>query len=68
MTCHCVEGWICEAHPDRGWPHEDCLGPGMNCRNPDCPWWIGTKPAALSPPEWTDVVTTEGARKDEKPS
>ena len=28
----CVEGWVCEAHPDLGWPHGDCPGPGMPCR------------------------------------
>ena len=20
---------VCEAHPDREWPHDDCPGPGM---------------------------------------
>jgi hypothetical protein len=34
--CYCVEGWICEQHPDRGWPHEDCAGPGMPCEDPAC--------------------------------
>ena len=28
----CAGGWICEAHPDRPWPHGDCAGPGMPCR------------------------------------
>src|SRR3990167_6498238 len=23
------DGWICETHPEREWPHEDCAGPGM---------------------------------------
>jgi hypothetical protein len=23
--------WICEQHPDQGWPHDDCAGPGMPC-------------------------------------
>jgi hypothetical protein len=27
----CNEGWICEAHPELGWPHGDCPGPGMPC-------------------------------------
>ena len=22
-------GWVCEQHPDREWPHDDCAGPGM---------------------------------------
>src|SRR5688572_3433009 len=31
QLCFCNEGWICEAHRDRGWPHDDCAGPGMPC-------------------------------------
>ena len=23
--------WICEQHPDRPWPHDDCHGPGDPC-------------------------------------
>jgi hypothetical protein len=30
-VCFCNEGWICEAHRDLGWPHDDCAGPGMPC-------------------------------------
>lgn len=30
----CVEGWVCEAHPWLGWPHDDCAGPGMPCSQP----------------------------------
>jgi hypothetical protein len=26
VTCHCAEGWICEAHPKRPWPDDDCPG------------------------------------------
>ena len=26
-------GWMCEQHPGRPWPHDDCAGPGM-------PWMI----------------------------
>lgn len=22
-------GWVCEQHPDREFPHDDCAGPGM---------------------------------------
>jgi hypothetical protein len=22
-------GLVCEQHPDREWPHDDCAGPGM---------------------------------------
>lgn len=21
--------WVCEQHPDKPWPHDDCPGPGM---------------------------------------
>lgn len=28
------EAWMCEKHSDRGWPHDECVGPGMPC--PDC--------------------------------
>jgi hypothetical protein len=61
--CHCVEGWVCEAHADRGWPHDDCSGPGEQCRNPDCPWWAGPAPAALNTDDWTDVVSVTGQTK-----
>jgi hypothetical protein len=33
---YCAEGWICETHPDRPWPHDDCAGPGMPCLDPHC--------------------------------
>ena len=42
IRCYsCREGWICEAHPDFGWPHidgtgNDCPGPGMPCENKEC--------------------------------
>ena len=39
LTCgKCDEGWICEAHPDRPWPHDDCAGPGIPCDVPTCPY------------------------------
>lgn len=28
---HCKEGWVCEAHPEKGWPHDACAGPGKPC-------------------------------------
>ena len=31
QLCPCNEGWIGEPHPDHGWPHDDCAGPGMPC-------------------------------------
>jgi hypothetical protein len=24
-----TDGWICERHPEREFPHDDCNGPGM---------------------------------------
>jgi hypothetical protein len=24
--------WLCEEHPTRGWPHDDCPGPGFPCK------------------------------------
>jgi hypothetical protein len=23
--------WVCEEHPERVWPHEECAGPGVPC-------------------------------------
>jgi hypothetical protein len=60
MSCYCAEGWICEAHPERPWPHDDCSGPGMQCLNPDCPWWRGPRPAALDTSDWTDATRRDG--------
>jgi hypothetical protein len=41
MGCQCLDGWICEAHPERGGPHDNCPGPGTACDNPNCPIdWI----------------------------
>ena len=28
----CDQGWVCEQHPNREWPHNACAGPGMPCR------------------------------------
>jgi len=35
-TCHCQDGWICDTHRDRPWPHDVCYGPGTLCVNPRC--------------------------------
>src|SRR4029453_13802406 len=24
VPCHCADGWICEAHPHKPWPHDEC--------------------------------------------
>jgi hypothetical protein len=30
--CKCDGGgWVCEQHPEREWPHDDCAGPGEPC-------------------------------------
>src|SRR5438445_13715732 len=54
--CHCEAGWICEAHPDRPWPHDDCAGPGVPCATAACPWWRGPAPAALNTDDWTNLT------------
>jgi hypothetical protein len=33
---HCGDGWVCETHPDKPFPHDDCPGPGMPCLDPTC--------------------------------
>jgi hypothetical protein len=38
MPCSCNHGWRCEEHPDRGWPHDDCPGPGIPCEAAHCPY------------------------------
>src|SRR5687767_7684065 len=43
--------WICEAHPDRPWPHNGCAGPGEPC--PRCN--RGARPDMG--PEWTSVIS-----------
>ncbi len=31
-SCHrCLDGWLCEQHPEKPWPHDDCAGPGVPC-------------------------------------
>lgn len=32
---NCLDGWVCEVHPDQAWPHEDCDGAGMLCSQPE---------------------------------
>ena len=41
LTCgKCDNGWICEEHPERPWPHDDCGRPGVRCENPECDFSI----------------------------
>ena len=65
--------WICEAHPDQPWPHDDqtapkgtCPGPGMQCNDPDCPWWQGASPAALDTSDFIIFSSTRDSRAPEK--
>ena len=32
----CVDGWRCEIHSKLGWPHNDCIGPGIPCLDVGC--------------------------------
>jgi hypothetical protein len=61
--CHCEAGWICEAHPDRPWPHDDCAGPGAPCAMAGCPWWRGPAPAAVNTDDWTDLTSSRRLRQ-----
>jgi hypothetical protein len=44
------EGWLCEQHPERAWPHDDCAGPGMPCT---------CNPGAALPDGFTVVMTAK---------
>ena len=33
MTNADLNEWICEEHPLKPWPHDDCAGPGMPAGN-----------------------------------
>lgn len=68
LTCRCEQGWVCEEHEDRPWPHDDCLGPGMRCPDPRCPWWQGPKPAALDSSDWDDAMRRDGTKGQRPPS
>ena len=28
----CADGWQCEQHEHRPWPHDECGGPGIPCK------------------------------------
>jgi hypothetical protein len=51
-TCPRCENlfWICEQHPDRPWPHDDCHGPGDPC--PRC---NGGDPPRM-PPDFVSLM------------
>ena len=51
----CVNGWACEGHPEKPWPHDECEGPGVPCRAEGCaesricPWCGAIRVDALPP-------------------
>jgi hypothetical protein len=52
MKSHvCHNGWICEAHPEQGRPHDDCAGPGIPCPRCQPDTSTGAERARLSP-DW----------------
>lgn len=55
LRCH-GERWVCEAHPDRPWPHDDCPGPGDPC--PAC---NSGEPPEM-PPGFHSYLTTPKAK------
>jgi len=61
MSCRCAEGWICEAHPDQPWPHQDCAGPGE-----PCPVCNTTDPPRL-PYEWVSLLAADDDEIAERP-
>lgn len=54
-TCpRCLgERWVCEAHPDRVWPHDDCHGAGEPC--PIC----NTVEPPRMPPGYVSIVSVD---------
>ena len=49
------DGWMCEQHPGREWPHDDCAGPGM-------PWCVEGKAAVTA---FVSPEAEGSARSDE---
>lgn len=50
------EQWICECHPDKSWPHDDCPGPGMLKE------FLGSKKKITE----SDIVKKIQARREEE--
>jgi hypothetical protein len=48
----CEDGWICEQHPEKGWPHDDCPGPRAPCLV--CQW-----PDGLPANRWRSIVSSD---------
>jgi hypothetical protein len=34
--CSCLNGWVCEDHPNQPWGHRGCQAAGELCTNPQC--------------------------------
>jgi hypothetical protein len=34
--CPCLNGWVCEDHPNKPWNHKGCGAAGELCKNPQC--------------------------------
>jgi hypothetical protein len=49
FRCRCNRGWICQRHPDTPFLHGHCSGPGIPCRQRECPYWQGPRPLAREP-------------------
>jgi hypothetical protein len=64
MPCHCLQGFVCEEHPDQPEGHDGCDWPGTQCRNPECPYWQGNRPSALDLSRF-DVVIASTRDSDE---
>jgi hypothetical protein len=49
--CVCSRGWICAAHRDQPFPHDNCTSAGRRCLSAICPYWQyisgASKPLAL---------------------
>lgn len=60
----CFDGWICEAHPERGFPHDDCPGPGMPCQVRDCTLFVENWNSLVPLPGIPDCYIFESQRLD----
>ncbi len=71
--CREGEGWICEQHPNRHFPHDGCNGPGMPCVNgcnpldpvskkPSCYVWLAQQEGACGRTAWYTYLAEERER------
>ena len=59
MTCTRCQGerWVCGQHPERGWPHDDCAGPGVPC--PECQPGVSGGAELVMPPGGRSLITED---------